>query len=175
MRSAREMENLMQSFPRLVLVGLAAIALAAPVAGQRSDDQISSKSIALMHQGQALMAAGKLEDAENALETALAVDPRNRWAYTDIARVAEKQHLFGKAVRMTDKALLIEPNDPDAIAVQGEAMVEMGATARAQENLQKLQQICGAKSCPQVAQLSTAISRGPTVASAKTPDSPKKD
>jgi len=165
----------MQSFPRLVLVGLAAIALAAPVAGQRSDDQISSKSIALMHQGQALMAAGKLEDAENALETALAVDPRNRWAYTDIARVAEKQHLFGKAVRMTDKALLIEPNDPDAIAVQGEAMVEMGATARAQENLQKLQQICGAKSCPQVAQLSTAISRGPTVASAKTPDSPKKD
>jgi len=165
----------MQSFPRLVLVGLAAIALAAPVAGQRSDDQISSKSIALMHQGQALMAAGKLEDAENALETALAVDPRNRWAYTDIARVAEKQHLFGKAVRMTDKALLIEPNDPDAIAVQGEAMVEMGATARAQENLQKLQQICGGKSCPQVAQLSAAISRGPTVASAKTPDSPKKD
>lgn len=169
------MENLMQSFPRLVLVGLAAIALAAPVAGQRSDDQINPKSVALMHQGQALMAAGKLEEAENALETALAVDPRNRWAYTDIARVAEKQHLFGKAVRMTDKALLIEPNDPDAIAVQGEAMVEMGATARAQENLQKLQRICGAKSCPQVSQLSAAISRGPTVASAKTPDSPAKD
>ena len=40
---------------------------------------------------------------------------------------------------MTNKALLLEPNDPDAIAVQGEAMVEMGATARAQANLQKLQ------------------------------------
>jgi hypothetical protein len=52
-------------------------------------------------------------------------------------------------------------------------MVEMGATARAQANLQKLQQICGAKGCPQVAQLSTAISRGPTVASAKAPDVPK--
>jgi tetratricopeptide (TPR) repeat protein len=116
-----------------------------------------------------------LEEAEDLYETALAVDPRNRWAYTDIARVAEKQHLYGKAVRMTDKALLIEPNDPDAIAVQGEAMVEMGATARAQENLQKLQRICGVKSCPQVAQLSAAISRGSTVASAKTPDSPKKD
>lgn len=165
----------MQSFPRLLLVGFAAIALAAPVAGQRPDDQINPKSVELMHQGQALMAAGKLEDAENMLETALAVDPRNRWAYIDIARVAEKQHLFGKAVRMTDKALLIEPNDPDAIAVQGEAMVEMGATARAQENLQKLQQICGPKSCPQVAQLSAAISRGPTVASAKAPDTPKKD
>jgi len=165
----------MQSFPRLVLAGFAAVALAAPVAGQRSDDQIQPKSVDLMHQGQTLMASGKLEDAENALETALAVDPRNRWAYVDLARVAEKQHLFGKAVRMTDKALLIEPNDPAAIAVQGEAMVEMGATARAQENLQKLQSICGAKGCPQVSQLSAAITRGPTVASAKAPESPKKD
>jgi predicted Zn-dependent protease len=165
----------MQSFPRLVLAGFAVLALGAPVAGQRPDDQIQPKSVDLMHQGQTLMASGKLEDAENALETALAVDPRNRWAYVDLARVAEKQHLFGKAVRMTDKALLIEPNDPDAIAVQGEAMVEMGATARAQENLQKLQTICGSKNCPQVSQLSAAITRGPTVASAKAPESPKKD
>ena len=165
----------MQSFPRLVLAGFAAFALAAPVAGQRPDDQIQPKSVDLMHQGQTLLASGKLGDAENALETALAVDPRNRWAYVDLARVAEKQHLFGKAVKMTDKALLIEPNDPDAIAVQGEAMVEMGATARAQENLQKLQTICGSKSCPQISQLSAAITRGPTVASAKAPESPKKD
>jgi Tfp pilus assembly protein PilF len=173
--SPGEVENLMQSFARLLLVGLAGFAAAAPVAGQRSDDQINPKSVQLMHQGQALLAAGKFEDAENMLETALAVDPRNRWAYTEIARVAEKQRLFGKAVRMTEKALQIEPNDPDAIAVQGEAMVEMGATARAQDNLQKLQRICGAKSCPQVSQLSAAISRGATVASAKTPDTPKKD
>lgn len=165
----------MQSFPRLLLAGFAAVALAAPVAGQRPDDQIQPKSVEFMHQGQALMAAGKLEDAEGALETALAVDPRNRWAYVDLARVAERQHLFGKAIHMTNKALIIEPNDPDAIAVQGEAMVEMGATARAQENLQKLQSICGAKGCPQLSQLSAAISRGPTVASAKTPDIPKKD
>jgi tetratricopeptide (TPR) repeat protein len=119
------------------------------------------------------MAAGKLENAQDLLETALAVDPRNRSAYVDIARVAEKQHLFGKAILMTSKALTLEPNDPDAIALQGEAMVELGATARAQANLQKLQTICGAKACPQVAQLSGAISRGPTVASAKTPASPK--
>ena len=165
----------MQSFPRFLLAGFAAIALAAPVAGQRPDDQIQPKSVELMHQGKALLSAGKLEDAQNALETALAVDPRNRWAYVDLARVAERQHLFGKAMRMTEKALLIEPNDPDAIAVQGEAMVEMGATARAQENLQKLQSIRGAKGCPQVAQLSVAISRGPTVASAKAPETPKKD
>ena len=165
----------MHFLPRLLLAGFATVAVGAPVSGQRADDQIQPKSIELMHQGQAQLAAGKLEEAENLLETALAVDPRNRWAYVDLARVAEKQHLYGKAIRMTSKALLIEPNDVDAIAVQGEAMVEMGATARAQQNLQKLQQVCAAKGCPQVAQLSAAINRGPAVASAKAPESPKKD
>jgi tetratricopeptide (TPR) repeat protein len=165
----------MRSLSRLLLAGLAGVALAAPAMSQRADDQIQPKSLELQRQAKALMSAGKLEDAENLLETSLAVDPRNRWAFVDMARVAEKQHLYGKAIRMTNKALLIEPNDPDAIAVQGEAMVEMGATVRAQANLQKLQQICGAKGCPQVAQLSAAISRGPTVASAKAPEVPKKD
>ena len=163
----------MSFLPRFLLAGLAATALAAPVASQRSDDQILPKSVELQRQARVLIAAGKLDGAEDLLETALAVDPRNRGAYVDIARVAEKQHLFGKAILMTNKALLLEPNDADAIAVQGEAMVEMGATARAQANLQKLQMICGAKACPQIAQLSTAISRGPTVASAKVPETPK--
>jgi predicted Zn-dependent protease len=157
-----------------MLIGFAGLALAAPIGAQRPDDQILPKSVALQHQGKTLLGAGKLEQAEDALETSLAVDPRNRWAFVDLARVAEKQHLFGKAIRMTNKALMLEPNDPDAIAVQGEAMVEMGAVARAQANLQKLQSIC-TKGCPQIAQLSAAISRGPTVASATPPQTPKKN
>lgn len=165
----------MRSLPSLLLIGLAGVALATPVASQRPDDQISPKSLEFQRQARELMGAGKLEQAEDALETALAVDPRNRGAFIDMARVAEKQHLFGKAIRMTNKALLMEPNDPDAIAVQGEAMVELGAVPRAQANLQKLQQICGAKACPQVSELSAAITRGPTVASAKAPETPKKD
>ncbi len=163
----------MRLLPSMLLIGFAGLALAAPVAGQRTDDQIVPKSIELQRQAKELVSAGKLEQAEDLLETALAVDPRNRGAFVEIARVAEKQHLYGKAIRMTNKALQLEPNDADAIAVQGEAMVEMGATARAQANLQKLQTICGAKPCPQVAQLSAAITRGPTVASAKAPESPK--
>jgi len=163
---------MMRSLPRLLLIGFAGIALAAPATSQRSDDQILPKSVELQRQAKAMIAAGKLEQAEDVLETALAVDPRNRGAFVDIARVAEKQRLFGKAIRMTGKALMLEPNDPDAIAVQGEAMVEMGATARAQANLQKLQTICRG-GCPQIAQLSAAITRGPSVASAKAPESPK--
>jgi len=165
----------MRSVPRLLMIAFAGLALTAPVSAQRTDDQIQPRSVELQHQAKTLLTAGKFEAAEDALETALAVDPRNRGAYVDLARVAEKQHLFGKAIRMTNKALQLEPNDPDALAVQGEAMVELGATARAQANLQKLQTICAKGGCPQVAQLSSAITRGPTVASATAPEVPKKN
>ncbi len=160
-------------FPvRFALIGCAAFALAAPVAGQRADDQLSPRSLQIQREGKDLLAAGKLDQAEDMLETALAVDPRNRGAFVDLARVAEKQHLFGKAIRLTGKALELEPNDPDAIAVQGEAMVEQGAVARAQANYARLQAIC-TKGCPQLTMLSAAITRGPAVASAKPPASPK--
>src|SRR5215212_4397766 len=166
------MESLMKSFARALVIGAAGLALAAPALSQRTDDQILPRSAELQKQARQAIAAGKLEQAEDLLETALAVDPRNRGAFVDIARVSEKQRLFGKAIRMTNKALQLDPNDPDAIAVQGEAMVELGAIARAQANLQKLQVICKG-GCPQLAQLSGAITRGPTVASAKVPASPK--
>src|SRR5918997_6807779 len=162
----------MRLLPRVLIIGFAGIALAAPATSQRTDDQINPTSVALQRQGKALLAAGKLIEAADALETALAVDPRNRWAFVDLARVADKQQLYGKAIRLTNRALLIEPNDPDAIAVQGEAMVHLGAVGRAQANLQKLQGICR-QGCPQVAQLSAAISRGPSVAAAKPAATPK--
>ena len=69
---------------------------------------------------------------------------------------------------------MLEPNDRDAIAIQGEAMVELGAVSRANENLAKLQKLCP-NGCAQLAELSASISRGPTVASAKAPEVPKKN
>ena len=165
----------MRSITHVLLAGLAAFAIAVPAVGERkSDDEIAPRSVELMQQGRSLLAAGKFEEAQTALEASLAVDPRNRWAYVEAARVAEKQKLYGKAIRLTNKALAMEPNDLDALAVQGEAMVEMGAVARAQANLQKIKTIC-TKGCPQVAQLTSAIGRGPRVAAASVPPEPKKD
>lgn len=154
---------------RLILASAIALALATPsLAAPRADDQILPKSVELMQQGRTLMAAGKYDDAESAIEAALAVDPRNRWAYTEAAKVSMKQKLYGKAIRLTSKALGMEPNDPDALAVQGEAMVELGAIARAQANLTKLKSVC-ARGCPQLAQLQGAIGRGPSMAAADVP------
>ena len=156
-----------------VLIAGVAVALAATSAvSQRPDDQISPRSVELLRQGNAHLAAGKFIEADEAFETALAVDPRNRAAYNALARVAQRERLFGQTIRYTKKALLLEPNDRDAIAIQGEAMVELGATARAKENLAKLQKLCPS-GCTQLAELSATISRGPTVASAKAPETPK--
>ena len=156
-----------------VLIAVAAAALVTTSAvSQRPDDQLSPRSIELFRQGQAHLAAGRFVEADEALETSLAVDPRNRAAYNALARVAQRQKLFGQSIRYTKKALLLEPNDRDAIAIQGEAMVELGATARAKENLAKLQKLCPS-GCTQLAELSASISRGPTVASAKAPETPK--
>lgn len=157
---------------RFLMLGAAATLLASPVIGQRPDNQILPRSVELQRQAEAQFAAGKLAEAGDLLETALAVDPRNRSAFVDLARVAKQQKLFGKAIRLSNEALQLEPNDIDAIEVQGEAMVELGAIPRARENLARLQQLCS-NTCRQVAALSSAISRGPTVAAAKSPESPK--
>jgi Tfp pilus assembly protein PilF len=162
----------MRPLPRIMLVGIAGAMLAAPVASQKPDDQILPRSMELLRQGETLLATGRFEQADDVLETSLAVDPRNRTAFVVMARVAQKQKLFGKAIRFTNKALALEPGDRDALAVQGEAMVELGAVPRAKDNLAKLQKLCPS-GCQQLAMLTAAISRGPTVAAAKVPPSPK--
>lgn len=162
----------MRLLPRTVLISLAAALVAAPVASQQPDTQISAKSLELLKQGEAHLAAGRFIEADDALETALAVDPRNRTAFVSLARVAQRQKLFGQAIRFTNKALALEPNDATAIALQGEAMMGLGAVARAKQNLAKLQKLCPG-GCPQVTELSAAISRGPNVAAANSPATPK--
>jgi Tfp pilus assembly protein PilF len=168
----RELEILMRLSPLVLVFGLAASSLAVPVIGQRPDDQIAPRSVEFQKRGDAAIAAGKLMEADDALETALAIDPRNRAAFVDMAKVAMKQKLFGQAIRLTNKALALEPNDKDALAVQGAAMVEQGADARAKEVLAKLQKLC-TSGCPQAGELSAAIARGPSLAQAKPPATPK--
>ena len=158
----------MRNSVRFLALGAAAALLASPVVGQRADNQILPRSIELQRSAETQLVAGKLIEAAELLETSLAVDPRNRGAFVDLARVAQKQRLFGKAIRLTNKALELEPNDLDAIQVQGQAMVELGALPRARENLAKLQRIC-TSGCKQLTALSAAITRGPTVAQVSTP------
>lgn len=155
---------------RLTPIALAAAIVAGTMAsaghGQRPDDQIDARSVALSRDAESALSAGRHNDATDLYETALAVDPRNRTAYLGLARVAQAQRLPGKAIRLYQDALTIEPNDVNALAGQGEAYVQRGAVDRARRNLTRVQELCG-RPCPQANQLAAVIQRGPPVETAE--------
>ncbi len=148
---------------RLTLPAIALAVVLATVSsvghGQRPDSQVDARSLALTRLGQAEAVAGRCDSANDALESALAVDPKNRAAFLALADVARKQALPGKAIRLYREALLIEPNDIAALAGQGEALVSKGAVTKARENLAKVRSICVA-TCPEQVALAAAIDRG---------------
>jgi Tfp pilus assembly protein PilF len=154
-------ELLMRFSPTVLVLafGLATLSSSSSF-GQRRDDQIDPRSQALVRQAEALRAAGNLSGAEDLIESALAIDPRNRAAYVALGRVAQGQGLPGKAIRFYRDALALDPNDVTALAGQGEAMVQKGAVERARVNLARINQLCKT-GCAAATALNTAIAKGP--------------
>jgi Tfp pilus assembly protein PilF len=145
---------------------LTLLAISTSLHGQRPDDQIDPRSMALVAKGKAAQASGNLDAATDALESALAVDPRNRVAFIALGQVAEARGLPGKAIRLYREALLLEPNDVSALKGQGEALVAKGAVARAKDNLTKIRTICGKAGCADATVLAATIAKGPPIATA---------
>lgn len=154
------LELFMRLSPIAVALSLTLAAASSMADGQRPDDQISPRSMELLHQGEALQRAGNLSGATDSMETALAVDPRNRAAFIALAHVAQAQQLPGKAIRLYFEALQLEPNDLAALSGQGEAMVQKGAVERAKLNLAKIKTLCKTE-CSAASQLAAAIAKGP--------------
>lgn len=150
----------MRLLPVALALGLGLATMSTSVRGQRADDQIAPVSLAYQTRGEALTASGQLAAATDALETALAVDPRNRGAYRSLARAAAAQGLYGKAIKLYGEVLALEPNDLAALQGQGDAMVQRGAVERARANLERIRKLC-ASGCAPATQLSAAIAKGP--------------
>ncbi len=150
----------MRLMPIALSVAIALGTMASAGHGQRADDQIDARSLALLQQGQALTTAGKYDEAVDTLESALVVDPRNRAAYVALARVAQAQKLPGKAIKFYGEALKLEPNDVGALAGQGEVLVQRGAVDKAKRNLEKIRLTCK-NPCPQATGLAAVIAKGP--------------
>lgn len=157
---ARLMEYLMRFSPPVLALGLVFATASSMGQGQRPDDQINPRSVALLKAGEAARMAGNLTGARDLIETALAVDPRNRPAYVGLARVTQAQGLPGKAIRLYREALALEPNDLAALTGQGEAMVQKGAVERAKANLARIRTLCKTN-CPPATTLAAAIAKGP--------------
>jgi Tfp pilus assembly protein PilF len=145
--------------PAIALALVLATASSVSYGKRAADTQIDPRSVALTQMGQASLAANKLDDATDAFESALAVDPRNRQAFMALAQVSLKQDLPGKAIRYYREALLIEPNDVQALAAQGEALVKKGALTKARENLVRIQRLC-TSACVEQTRLASAIQVG---------------
>jgi tetratricopeptide (TPR) repeat protein len=173
-----KLEYLLRYTSVAVAAALTLLTVATAVQGQRGEDTIDGRSMALLARGRALQAAGNLDAATDTLESALAVDPRNRGAFVTLAEVAKTRGLPGKAIRLYREALSLDPNDVVALSGQGEALVAKGAVARARENLARIKTVCGKRPCPEVAALTASIAKGPpivTAAAAAPAAAPKKD
>jgi Tfp pilus assembly protein PilF len=150
----------------VIAAALTLVCVSTSLSGQRPDDQIDARSLQLLAQGRTLVAGGNLDGATDVLETALAVDPRNRGAFVLLAQVANTRGLPGKAIRLYREALALEPNDVGALRGQGEALVAKGAVIKARENLVKIKTLCKT-ACADATQLAAVIAKGPPITTAQ--------
>jgi Tfp pilus assembly protein PilF len=153
-------ETIMRVSSVALAAALTLVCVSTSITAQRPDDQIDARSLQLLAQAKAARAAGNLEGATDLLETAVAVDPRNRGAFVTLGEVAGARGLPGKAIRLYREALLLEPNDVTALSGQGQALVAKGAVTRARENLTKIKTLCK-NACPEATQLAAVIAKGP--------------
>lgn len=162
----------MRLVPVAVAAALGVAVLSTGVQGQKPDAQVDARSLSLLDQARAARTAGTLDQATDLLESALAVDPKNRRAFLELAEIAKAQGLPGKAIRYYREALELEPNDVTALAGQGDALVQKGALVKARENLAKVKRLCGT-SCPEEGRLAAVIEKGPPPAVLSAQATPK--
>lgn len=142
-------------------LALAFATVSSAVIGQRPDHQVDPRSLSLMQRAETVRTSGDLSGATDLLESALAVDPRNRSAYVSLAKIAQAQGLPGKAIRLYREALILEPNDLAALKGQGEALMQKGAVEKARENLARIRTVCRSDGCPDATSLAAVIDKGP--------------
>lgn len=150
----------MRLVPVAVAAALGVAVLSTAVQGQKPDAQVDARSLSLLEDARKARTAASFDQATDLLESALAVDPKNRQAFVELAEIAKSQGLPGKSIRFYREALELEPNDVKALAGQGDALVQKGAVVKARENLAKVKRLCDA-SCPEEARLAAVIEKGP--------------
>lgn len=149
----------MRYSPLAIALSVSLACVGSAALGQKPDDQIDPRSISFLKAGEAALAQKQYALATDNLETALAIDPRNRAAFRVLGAVARAQGFPGKAVRFYREALDMEPNDLAALEGQGEALVQRGAVEKARENLARIRKLCKAD-CAPAQRLSAVIAKG---------------
>lgn len=122
---------------------------------------LDPRAATLVAQGRADLQAGKVNESVDSFESALTIQPGHVTIYLNLGEATRKQGMHGKALHYYREALKLDPDNQQAIAGEGEALVEKGAVEKARRNLARLEQICGTMGCAAASQLTAAIERGP--------------
>lgn len=149
----------MRYTPAAVALSLV-VGLTASVIQSAPPQPLTQRAAALVAEGQAELAAGRTDSAIDAFEAALVLQPGAPVIYLQLAEATRRQGMQGKALHYYREALESDPQNPMALAGEGEAYVEKGAVERARRNLARLQGLCG-DNCEATRQLAQAIARGP--------------
>ena len=148
----------MRFSPPAIALSLTLAMISSASISKKPDHIIEPQSLALMQSGDEAAKAGELEQAIGWYESALAVDPRNRGAYVQMARALKSQGLAGKAIRFYNEALELDPNDQTALAEQADSMIGKGAIDQAKKNIARLKMLCRAE-CSSIDRLAVAITK----------------
>jgi tetratricopeptide (TPR) repeat protein len=142
----------------LALSALAGVS--ASVGYSAPPQSLEPRAASLMAEGRGDLAAGRLDQAIDAFEAALTVQPGSVLVLLELAQATRRQGMQGKALHYYRLALASDPQNFQAIAGEGAALVEKGAVEKARRNLARLQGLCG-QDCEATRQLAAAIARGP--------------
>lgn len=148
----------MRFSPAAIALSLVLATVSSVSYSQTADIDIKQQSVEYMQLGEKAQFNGNLELATDFYETALAVDPRNGSAFIALAQIARVQSLPGKAIRLYREALILDPNNLDALAGQGEALVQRGAVEKAKLNLARIETLCRTR-CAQNDKLASVITK----------------
>ena len=67
---------------------------------------------------EALLREGRLEEAYSELNNLLEKEPKNAYAWYLLGGIYRRQQLWGEAINAYNKAKMIEPNGPAAVAIE---------------------------------------------------------
>ncbi|ANU07825.1 tetratricopeptide repeat protein [Paraurantiacibacter namhicola] len=151
----------MRYYPAGIALSLALAATASM--GVAAPRQADPRAVTLVAEGRAQLEAGQTQSAIDSFEAALAVDPGYVRVFIELGDAARQSGMQGKAIHYYREAQERDPGNLAAIAGEGAALAEKGATAKANEKLAMLESLCG-KNCIETRYVATAIARGPVVA-----------
>jgi len=98
-------------------------------------EQLDPRASMLLSEGRAAAAAGNIDGAIDAYESALTVEPGSVTVLLSLADATRRQGMQGKALHYYRVALTSDPRNVTALAGEGMALAEKGATEKANRNL----------------------------------------